>query len=84
MTLNTNIDLEDIINSKNKYKKVQSYILEFEKLNVPIAEVIFSDEEYRSVEGARNSLSRAIRELGKPYKVVQRKTKIFLINTTLT
>lgn len=82
MTLNTNIRPEDM--KRHDRKDLQGFIEEFTKANVPYAEVLFTNREYKSLNSAQASMIKAIKISEKPYRVCSRNGHLYLINTTLT
>lgn len=82
MTLNTNIRPEDM--ERSKHKDLQGLIDDFAKANVPYAEVLFTNREYKSLETAQACMCRAVKQSGRPYKVRRVNGHLYLINTTLT
>lgn len=68
---------------KRTYNKLDKYLEEFVRMNVPVARVDLDDREYASPSVARSVIGVACKRWAVPVKAVLREGKVYLVRTDM-
>ena len=72
-------DIPSATNPGRKYKKdLKTLLLRFVASDIKYAEVVFTEDDYKSPLNARNSIYQAIREHNLPVWVYLRNDRVYL------